>query len=486
MIKQITCILLIAVLMASCGPVKQDDRSLQVSENARYLVYPDGTPFLWIGDTAWELFHRLNREEAVEYLENRKEKGISIIQAVVLAEQDGLRTPNAYGEIPLNDFDPAQPNEAYFEHVDFIVNKAEELGLFIGMLPTWGDKVFSAHPGAGPIVFNAENARVYGEFLGKRYKDKPIVWILGGDRNIANLEVLEIWRAMAEGIRAGDIGRNLMTYHPRGATSSSWSLHDEAWLDFNMYQSGHTRHYSDVYRYAEHDALLHPRKPFMEGEPPYEDIGVAFWTNWNIPRAKDASDTVSPIDHTGVLRDPSVYAGGLFTDADVRVHGYWNLLAGSFGYTYGNNAIWQMWKPGLPYAIPCNMDWRSAMDRPGSNDLRHMRYIFEKRPFYKLIPDQSVIFGPNPGNEKHLRAAVADDGSFIMVYHSVGQPALVRLDGLGDLIFGWWFDTREGTVKEIGSIENTGIREFTPPTSGKGNDWLLVLDDVSAALPSLN
>jgi len=477
--------LIVALLVTSCGSPGPTAKSLHVSENSKYLVNSDGTPFLWIGDTAWELFHRLNREEAVEYLENRKEKGISIIQAVVLAEQDGLRVPNAYGEIPLIDFDPTQPNEAYFQHVDFIVDKAEELGLVIGMLPTWGDKVFSENPGAGPVVFNEENARVYGEFLGKRYKDKPIVWILGGDRNVANMEVLGIWRAMAEGIEAGDGGRNLMTYHPRGANSSSTSLHDEEWLDFNMYQSGHGNHYSDVYRYAEHDALLYPRKPFLDGEPAYEDIGVAFWSNWSIPKAQTAADTVSPIDHTGRLRDPSVYKGGLFTDADVRVHGYWNFLSGACGYTYGNNAIWQMWDYGDPYAIPCNMNWREAMDRPGSDDLRHMRYIFEKRPFWKLIPDQSVIFGPNPGNEKHLQAAIAKDGSFIMVFHSVGQPAMIRLDGLGNEIFGWWYDTREGTVIEIGSIENSGIREFTPPTSGKGNDWLLVLDDAASALPPL-
>jgi hypothetical protein len=36
------------------------------------------------------LFHKLNREEATEYPENRAAKGINVIQAVVLAENDGL------------------------------------------------------------------------------------------------------------------------------------------------------------------------------------------------------------------------------------------------------------------------------------------------------------------------------------------------------------------------------------------------------------
>lgn len=211
-------------------------QSLKVSENGRYLTKAAGSAFLWIGDTAWELFHKLDREEATEYLKNRKAKGFTIIQAVVLSEIDGLRTPNPYGVVPFENLDPTKPNEAYFEHVDFIVNKAEELGLVVGMLPTWGDKVPSAHLAEGPIVFTNDNARVYGEFLGKRYQDKPIIWILGGDRNILNDEVLEIWRNMAAGIKSGDGGKHLITYHPRGASSSSKSLHNEDWLDFNMYQ----------------------------------------------------------------------------------------------------------------------------------------------------------------------------------------------------------------------------------------------------------
>ena len=43
-----------------------------------------------IGDTAWELFHRLNREDAMMYLENRADKVFTVIKAVVLAELDGL------------------------------------------------------------------------------------------------------------------------------------------------------------------------------------------------------------------------------------------------------------------------------------------------------------------------------------------------------------------------------------------------------------
>jgi hypothetical protein len=147
---------------------------LQVSENKRFLVYEDGRPFFFLGDTAWELFHRLNREEAELYLRHRAENGFNVIQAVILAEMDGLKVPNPYGHTPLHDNDPARPNEEYFQHVDWIIDKAESLGLFVGLLPTWGDKWNhnTRFDYAGPEIFTPENARIYGEWLAHRYGDK--------------------------------------------------------------------------------------------------------------------------------------------------------------------------------------------------------------------------------------------------------------------------------------------------------------------------
>src|ERR1051325_10410671 len=122
---------------------------LKVADNKRYLVHQNGTPFFWLGDTAWELFHRLNREEADQYLKKRAEQGFTVVQAVALAEFDGLKEPNPYGETPLLNNDPTTPNEAYFKHVDYLIDKAAQYGLVIGFLPTWGDKVFKSTWGQG-------------------------------------------------------------------------------------------------------------------------------------------------------------------------------------------------------------------------------------------------------------------------------------------------------------------------------------------------
>src|SRR5262249_34195734 len=149
-------------------------------------------------------------EEALRYLENRAKKGFTVIQATVLSGMDGIDVPNAYGNVPFLDANPTRPNEAYFRHVDFIVTNAAELGLTVGMLPSWG-----RHWASDTGIFTVESAREYGRFLGARYKNKPIIWILGGDRSIQNDRERAVVDALAAGLAEGDGGAHLKTFHPR-------------------------------------------------------------------------------------------------------------------------------------------------------------------------------------------------------------------------------------------------------------------------------
>src|SRR5688500_16599136 len=134
--KKFRLVLLLATLAQLAANLEAAPR-LKISENKRFLVTADGKPFFYLGDTAWELFHRLNREQADKYLEDRAKKGFTVIQAVALAELNGLNDPNPYGHKPLVGNDPAKPEvkegpaNDYWDHVDYIVNKAESLGLYI-------------------------------------------------------------------------------------------------------------------------------------------------------------------------------------------------------------------------------------------------------------------------------------------------------------------------------------------------------------------
>ena len=160
---------------------------IRVSANGRYFVHEDGKPFFYLADTAEELIHALNREQVNLYLENRRQKGFTVVLAAVLSEIQGVRTPNANGDRPLIDDNPARPDEAFFAHLDYIVGKAAEKGIVMALMPAWGDKLVGERAenwfANGPFIINAENGRVYARWLAERYKDRPnIIWVLGGDK----------------------------------------------------------------------------------------------------------------------------------------------------------------------------------------------------------------------------------------------------------------------------------------------------------------
>lgn len=442
----ILIILLLTSLLSSA-------QKLKISENKRYIETEDGRSFFWLGDTAWELFHRLSKEEAEKYLQNRADKGFTVIQAVVLAQLGGLTVPNANGDLPLRDKNPTKPIEAYFKHVDAIVNKANELGLVIGMLPTWGSYWSSTN--GKELIFTPENAQIYGEYLGNRYQDKSIVWILGGDENINNQAERSIIEAMAVGIKKGDQGKNLMTFHPRGPGRSSDYFHEADWLDFNMFQSSHAGHDHDNGIYAEKDLQLRPLKPTLDGEPRYELIPSGFYFSGS-----------SRLD--------------LFTDYDARQAAYWSVLAGACGHTYGNNNIWQMWAPEHQPVIGATVPWYEAINHPGAFQMGYLRTLFEARPFHKLAPSQNfVVSGPRSGGEK-IRAAIAGDASFAIVYSPRGLPFTVDQGKIkGEKLKAIWYDPRYGISNHIHTGNTFAIQTYTPPTSGKGNDWILILEDAS-------
>ena len=267
--KAIFCAAAVLAALHS-GAVAQPQANIEIAPDQRHFQTENGKPFFYTGDTAWSLFHRLTREEADRYLEDRAAKGFNVIQAVALAELRGLDTPNAYGELPLVDRDPATPNEAYFAHVDYVISRANELGLTVGLLPSWGHYWRDGNT----RIFDTESARSFGRFLGARYRDAGVIWILGGDSNVRSDEERAIIDAMAKGLEEGDGGRHLVTFHPRGPGLSSKQLRDAAWLDFYMNQSSHAARDLDTGLYVEHDIALQPRRPVIDGEPRYEGIPV--------------------------------------------------------------------------------------------------------------------------------------------------------------------------------------------------------------------
>jgi hypothetical protein len=416
----------------------------------RYLSFNDNTPFFYTGDTAWELFHRAGREDVIYYLDNRARQCFNAIQAVALAEFEGLTVPNAYGSFPLKFTDsvpdPALPDTdgeySYWAHVDYIISEAQKRGLFIVLLPSWGDK-FNKLWGKGPEIFNASNSYVYARWLAERYRGEwNIIWMLGGDRPLDTAAHRAVIDSMARGIRdTGDT--HLITFHPCGNRNSSEWLADADYIDFHTSQTGH-----GIEQCYKSDTVMHNMasatgKPYMDSESRYEDHPACF----------------------------DVSLGYLWNADDVRQNTYWNIMSGACGQTYGNHCIWSMNSAPSSY-FP--FIWKDALLHAGAEQFGYARRLRESRDYFSFVAAPELVRTTYAGMG-HIAAGMGDGYAYI--YTPLGLAFSVDLNLLGGRILrASWFDPRTGQETLFAILNGDGSSYFVPPTQGKGCDWILILD----------
>ena len=272
----------------------------------------------------------------------------------------------------------------------------------------------------------------------------------------------EIWKTIAGTLQSND-GNHLVTFHPFGRTQSSQWFHNEPWLDFNMFQSGHRRYDQvkdddvrtwkgeDNWRYVLEDYAKRPPKPTVDGEPSYE----------NIPQG--LHDTTQPY----------------WTAADCRRYAYWSIFAGSCGHTYGDNAVMQMHKPGdRNRAYGARNYWFEAIDDPGSFQMQHVARLMLSRPFFERVYDSTLVVDQSRGYDF---IPATRGRSYLFAYTYTGRAFTVALGRIsGKTIRACWYDPRTGASQTIGIFENVGTHRFQPPRKRQnGNDWVLIIDDTS-------
>jgi len=209
---------------------------LRISADKRHLDDQYGTPFLLQGEAAWSLIARATREEAVTYLKNRAEKGFNTVLVNLIEHWFAEKPPkNAYGEEPFtrpNDF--SAPNEKYFEHADWVIEKAAVYNIQLLLAP-----MYLGYPGTEEGRFSEILAASlgqtleYGAYLGKRYsKFDNLLWSMGADRNPTAPGLLERIDTIALAIKHFD-NRHLMTAQCEPESSSLDQFSTGAWVDFN-------------------------------------------------------------------------------------------------------------------------------------------------------------------------------------------------------------------------------------------------------------
>lgn len=453
-------ILLFALLISFCSAhirakeLPWNHGNLRVSDNRLYLQHADGTPFFWLGDTGWLLPERLDRDEAEYYLGETAKAGYNVVQIQVI---NGVPAINRYGRLShpygwnLDDIGKEE-GYGYWDHLDYIIDTAANHGIYIGMVCIWGGLVKGGK-------MDTEQAKTYGEFLAKRYADKEnIIWIIGGD--IQGNVKRDEWETLASTIKAND-RRHLMTFHPRGRTTSAGWFAGSDWLDFHLFQSGHRRYdqrmgnkdypipdgtEEDVWMYVDSVRKYSPVKPVLDGEPSYE----------NIPQGLHDAD------------EP------LWNDKDVRRYAYWSVFAGSCGHTYGHNNIMQFVRPGIPGAYFADGEtkpWYVALKDPGRNQMKYLKRLILAFPYFNRVADQSAVMD---NGTRYDRIAATRGDDYLLAYNHTGREMkldLSRISGKEKNI--WTMNPRNGKLEYIGKTSDR-IFSYTP---NSGDDIVVIAID---------
>lgn len=464
-----------------------DMEKLRISENRRYFVKEDNTPFTWLADTDWTMPQRLKWDDVEYFMRKRKNQGFTVLQIVALdPERDpGMRNPA--GEKALLNDDLLNPNERYFEYLDWVLDKAEEYGFYVLLLPIWGELVVGHNWGGefSEKKMTVENAYQYGEFIGNRCKHrKNILWCLGGDRQPIHLgeSYKDVWRLLAEGIAKGVLGKELkydrpdpaweslmMTYHScyemetgECSTMSYWD-DQEAWISFIMLQSGHGKHprsFDMVKKEYDRPKTL----PVWDGEPAYEKMP----TSW--PEITD-------------------FHGSWM----VRKRAYWSLLAGAFGYTYGHSSVWCAVSEKERNHM-CPMSWYEGLQDEGAEQMRYLRAFMDSTKIMEWTPAQELLSIVEEDElDTHLQAAVSPNKDILCIYLSGGGKAKIDISALEILKAGvWWFNPRDGKFYDENMKEAVNAREIAceeriiticAPTEGKEQDWIVFIQREPAGKP---
>jgi chitodextrinase len=415
---------------------------LKVSANGRYLVDQNNAPVLLTGDSPQALIVNLSESEAESFFADRQAGGFNVVWINLLcATYTGGRPDGSTydGIVPFSTPDDlSTPNEAYFVRVDHMLQRAAQHGLTVLLDP--------AETGSFLSVLNTNGvtkARNYGRYLGTRYRTfDNIIWMSGNDfQSWPNSGDDAVVQAVARGIHDTD-DRHIHTVELDYSVSGS--LDDPTWAPLIELNASYTYY------------------------PTYAQV----LTDYNRPNAIPTFlvEANYEFEHN---------AADLGTPNILRRQAYWSLLSGAAGQLYGNRYTW-----------PFISGWQSNLDTPGSHQMAFVKFLFESRPWYNLIPDQthtvvtagygSYADGGALGDNDYLTAARTGDGGLVMAYMPTVRTITVDMSRLAAPAYAAWYDPTNGTFSPVAGspFANAGTRTFTPAAhNGDGDeDWVLVLD----------
>lgn len=413
-----------------------------VSADGSHLGHADGTPFFWLGDTAWNGALLSDDQGWAVYLDDRRRKGFSAIQFVAIQWRSAAG--DADGRAAFSGVENIQINADFFRRLDRKFDALNDVGLLAAPVLLWalGDSPGRYLPDG--------QATMLARYMVARYGAHQTLWILGGDGSYGGGRA-ERWRLIGREV-FGESPRRPVTMHPQGRQWIADEFRDESWFGLNCYQSGHGDGDGDLRWHAlgppASEWSREPRLPHANFEPNYE--GHLSYQSRE-PHGADA----------------------------VRRACYWSLLVGPpVGVTYGAHGVWGWHVENRVPADHANTGvgppWWEAAQFEGATSMKWLRAFFDGIEWWRLRPSQSLV-ALQPGDDDictHVVAAMTDNGDLAVVYTPVGAELALNLRDVSVPAYATWYDPARGVHTDVGRITHPGDHEFLTPGD---QDYLLVI-----------
>jgi hypothetical protein len=436
------------VCVSNSGTTRFDQHgAVMLSDNRRYFVHADGTPFFWLADTCWNGPLRATPDEWAEYLRVRSEQGFNAVQWVAtqwLSAPDGDLT----GTLPFEGHERVRVNPDVFQRLDAKQDSLNAAGLLsvpvLLWAAEWGDPtVMAINPG---LSLPEDQAVKLARYMVARWGANHVSWILPGDGEYRGAKA-ERWRRIGRAV-FDRTPHAPVTLHPRGLAWYTPDFRDEAWLDFIGYQSCH---------FGSPDALAW----IVRGEPA---------TDWTAEPTRPIINLEANYEYHLDISDRS----HRFDDYDVRRATYWSLLVSpTAGVTYGGHGVWG-WDDGTAPPVAHDLTgtplhWHAALRMPGAEQMRYLSQFFEAIPWWRLEPDPALVRSPaNKQVERWITASRAPDGTLAVVYLPAGGAVTLDTSRLADSYHASWFNPRTGAAQPA----NMNAGQFAAPDA---QDWVLLV-----------
>ncbi len=428
---------------AEVAPYRGDNRLychgfLKVSQNRRYLTYGDGTPFLWMGDTAWAAPMRATEAEWDAYLADRASKHFTLIQ-VAPAPQWADKVDRT-GEKPFRDQACLQANPAFWQAYERKIQRANQQGFVVTLVGLMEPVHRYPEPAAACLFARNIVARLYGNFVIFSPSFDSKFMPLADEVGLAARQATAV---------------HLITQHPGTPSKEptpiyTMEYYDRPYLDIAGVQTGHNG--GDRPRCAHHaiEWILHawrhePHKPVINLEAMYDGQSEKGWQA-----------------------------------IDARSLAWRSWLSGAKGYTYGagdtppkcpqgSGGLWKWVTDPEKYDY-----WAKALQWESSFQMQYLHDLLASIDWWALEPAHELILNQPDDVTRRMVLSRLPDRDFAVAYLPGNDLLEVDLSKFSAPLSARWFDPVSGIYTPVpGSIPNQGVHRFAPPAKG---DWVLVLE----------